>query len=69
LPTGPARRVGTAMPRAASLMRLAQAMWQAGEALPAEQALPLYVRDKVAQTTLEREAQRAGASTVGATAR
>ena len=28
----------------------------AGGALPAEQALPLYVRDKVAQTTLERQA-------------
>ena len=28
----------------------------AGRGLPAQQALPLYVRDKVAQTTAEREA-------------
>ncbi len=32
-----------------------------GEAVPPEQALPLYVRDKVAQTTAEREAARAAA--------
>ena len=28
----------------------------AGQAVPAEQALPLYIRDKVAQTTAERAA-------------
>jgi tRNA threonylcarbamoyladenosine biosynthesis protein TsaB len=46
-------------PRAAALLRLAPGLIEAGRALPAEQALPLYVRDKVAQTTAEREAARA----------
>ena len=31
----------------------------AGAALPADQALPLYIRDQVAQTTLQRAAQKA----------
>ena len=44
--------------RAAALMRLAQQAWRRGEAVAAEQALPLYLRDKVALTTAER-AQRA----------
>jgi tRNA threonylcarbamoyladenosine biosynthesis protein TsaB len=33
--------------------------WRAGLALPADQAAPLYVRDKVAQTTAERDAAKA----------
>jgi tRNA threonylcarbamoyladenosine biosynthesis protein TsaB len=41
--------------------------WQAGQAVPAEQALPLYLRDKVALTTAERELLRAAAAN-GATA-
>ena len=45
-----------AMPTATAMLRLAPAMLVAGLAVPADQALPLYVRDKVAQTTLEREA-------------
>lgn len=45
-----------AMPTATAMLRLAPAMLAAGMAVPADQALPLYVRDKVAQTTLEREA-------------
>ena len=45
-----------AMPTATAMLRLAPAMLSAGKAVPADQALPLYVRDKVAQTTLEREA-------------
>ncbi len=45
-----------AMPTATAMLRLAPAMLMAGMAVPADQALPLYVRDKVAQTTLEREA-------------
>ncbi|MEN9893652.1 MAG: hypothetical protein RLY78_3947 [Pseudomonadota bacterium] len=45
--------------RAAALARLARAAWAAGAARPAEQALPLYLRDKVALTTAEREAARA----------
>jgi len=48
-----------AMPRAAALLALAEAAWARGERLDAAEALPLYVRDKVAQTTAEREAARA----------
>lgn len=45
-----------ALPTAAALLRLAPALLAAGGALPADQALPLYIRDKVAKTTLERAA-------------
>ncbi len=44
----------TALPGAAAMLRLAPAMLAAGEALDASQALPLYIRDKVALTTDER---------------
>jgi len=44
-----------AVPTALALLRLAPLAWAAGLAVPAEQALPLYIRDKVAQTTQERE--------------
>ena len=43
-----------ALPTAAALLRLAPAAWAAGAAVPPEEALPLYIRDKVAQTTDER---------------
>lgn len=56
LPAGP--RVA-AQPTAAALLRLAPALLAAGAAVPAAQALPLYIRDKVAQTTEERAAARA----------
>jgi tRNA threonylcarbamoyladenosine biosynthesis protein TsaB len=59
LPAGPA--CVEAAPTAAALLRLAPALLAAGEGLAADQALPLYVRDKVAQTTAEREATRAAA--------
>lgn len=45
-----------AQPTAAALLRLAPALWAAGAAVAAEQALPLYIRDKVALTTEERAA-------------
>jgi tRNA threonylcarbamoyladenosine biosynthesis protein TsaB len=48
-----------AMPTAQALLRLAPALFQAGLAVPAEQAIPLYVRDKVANTTAEREVLKA----------
>ncbi len=51
-----------ARPCASALLRLAPALLAAGQALPADQALPLYVRDKVAQTTAERDAAKAAAS-------
>jgi len=47
-----------ALPTAAALLRLAPALWATGQAVPAEQAMPLYVRDKVAQTTAERAAAK-----------
>lgn len=59
LPTGSARRVPDAAPRPAALMALARAAWDRGEAVDPALALPLYVRDKVAQTTAERDAARA----------
>jgi len=45
--------------RAEALLRVAQAAWRRGEAVDPDQALPLYLRDKVALTTAEREALRA----------
>ena len=42
------------LPTATALLRLAPQAWAQGDAVPPEQALPLYVRDKVAQTTQER---------------
>lgn len=54
----PALPVGSAclnaLPGAAAMLRLAPAMLAAGASLDASQALPLYIRDKVALTTDER---------------
>jgi tRNA threonylcarbamoyladenosine biosynthesis protein TsaB len=58
LPAGP--RVAC-LPDAQALVRLAPALLAGGGALPADQALPLYIRDKVAQTTDERAAIKAAA--------
>lgn len=44
------------LPTATAMLRLAPAMLAAGLGVAADQALPLYVRDKVAQTTAERAA-------------
>ncbi|MDB5742812.1 MAG: peptidase glycoprotease [Polaromonas sp.] len=48
-----------AFPTATALLRLAPALAAAGQCVPAAQALPLYVRDKVAQTTDERAQAKA----------
>jgi tRNA threonylcarbamoyladenosine biosynthesis protein TsaB len=57
-----------ALPRAEAMLRLAPALLAAGLAVQPEQALPTYIRDKVAQTTSEREAaKRALAGASGAT--
>lgn len=61
LATGAALRAPEAWPRATAMLPLAEAMWREGGAVDAALAMPLYVRDKVAQTTAEREAQRAAA--------
>jgi tRNA threonylcarbamoyladenosine biosynthesis protein TsaB len=50
-----------AWPTAAALLRLAPGLMAQGLAVPAAHALPLYVRDKVAQTTDERLAAKAAA--------
>jgi len=49
----------TAVPSATAMLRLAPVLWAEGLAVTADQALPRYVRDKVAQTTAERMVQLA----------
>jgi tRNA threonylcarbamoyladenosine biosynthesis protein TsaB len=48
----------TCLPTATAMLRLAPQLAASGRCVPADQALPLYVRDKVAQTTAEREAAK-----------
>jgi tRNA threonylcarbamoyladenosine biosynthesis protein TsaB len=48
-----------ALPAATALLRLAPALAAAGQCVSAELALPLYVRDKVALTTEERDQVKA----------
>lgn len=50
-----------AVPDGEALAALAQAAWRAGQQIDPALALPLYVRDKVAQTTAERLAARQAA--------
>jgi tRNA threonylcarbamoyladenosine biosynthesis protein TsaB len=57
LPCALQRRVAV-WPTASAMLRLAPTLLAAGLALPPEQALPLYVRDKVASTSAERAAQK-----------
>jgi tRNA threonylcarbamoyladenosine biosynthesis protein TsaB len=59
LRTGAAQRVPDESGRAEALAWLAAAGLARGDAVPADQALPVYLRDKVAQTTAEREAAKA----------
>lgn len=63
LPLGDALRVERVRDRAAALARLARAAWARGELVDAAEALPLYLRDKVALTTAERVAAKAKPST------
>jgi tRNA threonylcarbamoyladenosine biosynthesis protein TsaB len=60
LPAAAARHA--VLPTAVALLRLAPALLAAGRTVPAAQAWPLYVRDKVAQTTEERAAIKAAAA-------
>ena len=46
------------LPGASALLRLAPALLASGAAVRAEHALPRYIRDKVAKTTLERAAEQ-----------
>lgn len=54
----PQQRIG-AYPSAAAMLRLAPQFLEQGVAIAAENALPEYIRDKVAQTTDERMAEKA----------
>ena len=56
LPVGSAQCIPHTQNRAGALARLARAAWQRGEGVDAALALPLYLRDKIASTTAEREA-------------
>ena len=51
-----------ALPTASAMLRLAPALLAAHHAVSPELALPLYIRDKVAQTSSERAAAKAAAS-------
>jgi tRNA threonylcarbamoyladenosine biosynthesis protein TsaB len=51
-----------ALPTATAMLRLAPALLAAGLGVPADQALPRYIRDKVAKTTDERAAEKAAAN-------
>jgi tRNA threonylcarbamoyladenosine biosynthesis protein TsaB len=55
---GPAM-CASASPHALALLRLAPAQWAQGNAVAPEHVQPRYIRDKVAQTTAEREALKA----------
>ena len=57
IPSGTARC--EALPTATAMLRLAPALLAAGGAVAPEDALPVYIRDNVAQTTAEREAIKA----------
>lgn len=56
------------LPQAAAVARLAHAAWLRGETLDPALAAPLYVRDKVAYTTREREQGKGGNPRAGAQA-
>ena len=47
-----------ALPTATAMLRLAPALLAAGRGVVPQNALPVYVRDKVAKTTLERSAEK-----------
>jgi tRNA threonylcarbamoyladenosine biosynthesis protein TsaB len=55
-----------ALPTAAALLRLAPVLAAAGHCVSADLALPLYVRDKVALTTEERERVKAASAVLRA---
>jgi len=59
MPKGAARV--DALPLATAMLRIAPQLVAAGHAEDAMRAMPIYIRDKVAQTTEEREAARAAA--------
>jgi tRNA threonylcarbamoyladenosine biosynthesis protein TsaB len=53
---------GEALPHALPVALIGLRAWRAGRAIPADQAAPEYIRNKVAQTTAERMEAKKGAS-------
>lgn len=53
-----------ALPRAQALLTLAGLGWAQGRTVPAEAALPVYVRNKVARTTAERSLEHPSSATL-----
>jgi tRNA threonylcarbamoyladenosine biosynthesis protein TsaB len=66
MPVGLQRQV-QALPTATAMLRLAPTLLAASLAVRPELALPTYIRDKVAQTTAEREAAKQALAPVGGT--
>ncbi|MER3546582.1 MAG: tRNA (adenosine(37)-N6)-threonylcarbamoyltransferase complex dimerization subunit type 1 TsaB [Rhodanobacteraceae bacterium] len=64
LPSPPMWEEDEAFPQARDVARLALPQFEAGNFLPPERTLPVYLRDKVASTVAEREA---GSGRLGAT--
>jgi tRNA threonylcarbamoyladenosine biosynthesis protein TsaB len=62
LPCGQAHVLPDALPRATAMLPLAAALWDRGGAVDAALALPVYLRDKVAQTMAERAAIKLAAA-------
>ena len=62
LPCGQAQVLPDALPRATAMLPLAAALWDRGGAVDAALALPVYLRDKVAQTMAERAAIKLAAA-------
>lgn len=62
-----ARTVPDAMPDARAMVSIAQRALARGETIAAADAMPIYVRDKVAQTIVEREAVAAAKAAAAAT--
>ena len=65
LATGTAALAPAATSNALALLRLAERGWAEGDAVDPALALPVYVRDHVADTIVEREALRASRSAIG----
>jgi tRNA threonylcarbamoyladenosine biosynthesis protein TsaB len=66
LPLTGAHCVTTETDRAGALLRLAAQAWLDGAATAPDDALPVYLRDKVALTSAERDARSAAASAAAA---
>jgi tRNA threonylcarbamoyladenosine biosynthesis protein TsaB len=65
-PAGAKAQRLSALPSASAMLRLAPQLLAAGKAVAAQDALPCYIRDKVAKTTAERAAEKVAQSIVGA---